>query len=166
MGFAPGSSALNRNSVANPFITSSTLVPPLPHPDDPQGWHDLAQQDGVGMRRARRIDVWLDDLIRIDAGFQDSATSPSGRIGQHEYRVLASADPSTLQLVSISVDPRLLPYPECRGAAPNAVRLEGADLEGFRTEVLARLPGELGCTHLNDVLRTLADVPQLARRLA
>jgi len=165
-GFRTGASSLFPDGRHDPRSQTSTPVPPLEHPDDPGGWHDLPVQDGVGLRRARRIDVWFDDLIQMDIGFQDSATSPGGgRIGQHEYRVLASADPITLRLTSIAVDPRLLPYPECRGAAPNAVRLEGAELAAFRLEVLARLPGELGCTHLNDVLRTMADVPGLARRL-
>jgi hypothetical protein len=31
--------------------------------------------------------------------------------------------------------------------------------------VLERLRGPLGCTHLNDMLRALADVPDLARHL-
>jgi hypothetical protein len=35
----------------------------------------------------------------------------------------------------------------------------------FRNSVLEILPGTLGCTHLNDVLRALADVPVLAQRL-
>ena len=119
------------------------------------------------MRRARRIDVWLDDLIRIDVGFQDSATSPTGegRIAVHEYQVTASADPETFELLSVEVDPRVLPYGECVGAAPNAVRMQGAGLQGFRLGVPETLPGILGCTHLNDVLRSMADVPHLARRL-
>ena len=40
--------------------------------------------------------------------------------------------------------------------------LLGKDLRRFRLEVLEQLPGILGCTHLNDVLRSMADVPQLA----
>jgi hypothetical protein len=168
MGFAPGSSALNRNSVANPFITSSTLVPPLPHPDDPQGWHDLAQQEGVGMRRARRIDVWLDDdVVHVDIGFQDSATSPVGgeRIAIHEYRVVATADPNTFELLSITSDPRILPFPECPAASPNVTRMVGAPLSGFRLAVPEQLRGIVGCTHLNDVLRSMADVPRLVEGL-
>jgi len=36
---------------------------------------------------------------------------------------------------------------------------------GFRNSVREALPGVLGCTHLNDVLRALADVPRLAQAL-
>jgi hypothetical protein len=38
-------------------------------------------------------------------------------------------------------------------------------LADFRDAVLATLPGTLGCTHLNDVLRALADVPTLVAHL-
>jgi hypothetical protein len=167
-GFRPGSSALRADGTSNPAIQSSAAVPPLPHPADPIGWHDLAEQEGVGMRRARRIDVWLEHgRIQIDMGFQDSATSPTGgdRIAVHEYRVIAVADPETLELLSVEVDPRVLPYPECPAASPNASRMAGEKLPGFRLAVLDTLPGTLGCTHLNDVLRSMADVPQLVRRL-
>jgi hypothetical protein len=166
-GFRPGSSALRGDGSSDPTIQSSARVPPLPHPEDPAGWHDLAQQAGVGMRRARRIDVWLDDCVRIDIGFQDSATAPDGgdRIAVHEYHVTATADPETFELLSIRSDPRVLPYAECPGASPNVERLLGAKLPSFRLEVLSTLPGTLGCTHLNDVLRSMADVPQLVGQL-
>lgn len=58
--------------------------------------------------------------------------------------------------------PRSLPYDECPLAVHNVTALAGTPL---RTTVLGRLRGPLGCTHLNDMLRTLADVPELARRL-
>jgi hypothetical protein len=38
-------------------------------------------------------------------------------------------------------------------------------VEDFRDSVLEVLPGTMGCTHLNDVLRALADVPALARHM-
>ena len=166
-GFRPGSSALSSDGTSNPTNQSATRVPPLPHPDDPMGWHELARQEGVGMRRARRLDVWLEDLVHIDIGFQDSATAPDGgdRIAVHEYRVTATADPATFELLSVVADPRVLPYGECPAASPNVMLMAGAALGSFRREVLARLPGTLGCTHLNDVLRSMADAPQLIRRL-
>jgi hypothetical protein len=167
-GFRPGSTALSSDGAANPTNQSATRVPPLPHPDDPLGWHALAQQEGVGMRRARRLDLWLDEgLVHLDIGFQDSATAPDGgdRIAVHEYQVSATADPQTFELLSVVADPRILPYGECPAASPNTPLMLGASLGSFRREVLARLPGTLGCTHLNDVLRSMADAPQLIRRL-
>ena len=166
-GFRPGSSALFADGAHNPATQSNAPVPPLPHPDDPAGWHELTVQDGVGFRRARRMDLWLEDgLIQLDVGFQDSAAAPDGqRIGLHEYQVRASVDPASLTLAAIKVDPRVLPYPECPAAAPNAERLVGVAVADFRLAVIDRLPGTLGCTHLNDVLRSVGDSAALARAL-
>ncbi|MDP3674509.1 MAG: DUF2889 domain-containing protein [Novosphingobium sp.] len=46
-----------------------------------------------------------------------------------------------------------------------AGRLAGKRLAGLREEVLAVLPGTLGCTHPKDVLRAMADIPILAKTL-
>ena len=166
-GFRPGSSALMDDGTSNPHLQSSARVPPLLNPDDPIGWHELARQSGVGMRRARRIDVWLEDVVCIDVGFQDSATAPDGgdRIAVHEYHVTARADPVSFEVLSLVSDPRVLPYRECPGASDNMGRILGESLADLRAEVPVKLFGTLGCTHLNDVLRSMADVPQLVGRL-
>ena len=130
------------------------------------GWHSLDEQKGVAMRRARRMDVWLDQRLWMDIGFQDSATTPNGeRVAVHEYRVLASADAESFKLLSIEADPRILPYRECPAAALNVSKMIGVPLERFRKEVTVELAGTLGCTHLNDVLRSMSDAPQLAKHL-
>ncbi len=164
-GFAPGASSLDADGTGRQDIQSSCAVGSLVNPDDPEGWHSLADQQGVGMRRARRLDIWREgSATRIDVGFQDSATSPDGgRIAIHEYRVHATADADS-RLSALTVEARVLPYRECPNAAPNAQRLLGRQLRHFRVAVLRELPGILGCTHLNDVLRSLADVPGLLRR--
>jgi len=121
----------------------------------------------VGMRRARRLDLWMEGgLLRIDAGFQDSGTTPSGeRRAVHEYRLRASADPATLELLAIVAEPRILPYRECPAAAGNVGRLVGTSIDALRELVPVQLAGAAGCTHLNDVARSLSDVPALAARL-
>jgi hypothetical protein len=160
-GFAPGSSAFNLNTDRS----GSARAPDLRNPDDPDGWHAFTVQDGKpGMRRARRIDVWLDDVIVIDSAFQDSATtSKAGRAVVHEYRLRATADAKTFRLLSVDAEPRVLPFPECPGAAQNISRLIGAEMSGLRETVLTELKGTLGCTHLNDALRALAEVPALVK---
>jgi hypothetical protein len=165
-GFRPGSSALNPNGTSSPG-QSFTPVVDLRNPDDPEGWHGFTDQQGVvGMRRARRIDVWVDGLIHIDSAFQDSATDPAGgRVAVHEYRLTATADPVSLELLSVEADPRVLPYRECPTAAGNASRLVGSRLPELREKVLVELRGTLGCTHLNDALRALAEVPNLVKLL-
>jgi hypothetical protein len=165
-GFRPGSSALNPDGTSS-ASQSATDVVDLRNADDPEGWHAFTVQEGVGMRRARRIDIWLeDDLIRIDSAFQDSATNPKGgRTAVHEYRLTAAVDPGSMTLAAAQADPRVLPYRECPTAAENAPRLIGAPLAGLREQVLQDLRGTAGCTHLNDALRALAEVPVLANRL-
>lgn len=45
----------------------------------------------------------------------------------------------------------------------NVGRMVGTPLTDLRTAVLEQLKGIDGCTHLNDVLRSLAEVPVLVR---
>jgi hypothetical protein len=164
-GFRPGSSALSADGTPSPSQNSADVVD-LRNPDDPEGWHPFTVQSDVGMRRARRIDVWIDGVIRIDSAFQDSATNPQGgRTAVHEYRLTATADPLTLKLASVHAEPRVLPYAECPTAAGNVERLIGVPLADLRARVLEDLRGTLGCTHLNDALRALAEVPALVERL-
>ena len=162
-GFAPNSSAFDPSTNRDGTATTD-----LRNPDDPQGWHEFGAQDGsVGLRRARRIDVQLSaDAIVVDSAFQDSATTSSGgRAVVHEYRLMATADTRSLRLLSVQAEPRVLPFVECPGAAANAALLVGTPLPELREKVLAELKGTAGCTHLNDALRALAEVPVLVRHL-
>jgi hypothetical protein len=59
----------------------------------------------------------------------------------------------------------VLPYRECPTAAGNVSRLVGSQLPALREKVLQDLRGTLGCTHLNDALRALAEVPRLVQRV-
>lgn len=163
-GFRPGSAALDD---LNGQRQNSFPVPPLTNPDDPDGWHQMPDTAGTSMRRARRVDAWFEGgIIHIDAGFQDSATTPAGhREAVHEYQVSATADPATMKILSISADPRILPYRECPAAVDNVQRLVGEPLHELRSTVLTVLRRINGCTHLNDVLRSLAEVPALLEHL-
>jgi hypothetical protein len=149
------------------------------NPADPQGWHELPESDGPGFRRARRIDVTRDDagnggagVIRIAAAFQDSAKQMAdadggrgGRVAIHEYDLVVTADPATLEILTLEPTARILPFSECPGAIHNTRRLVGSRIGDVRQSVLAQLRGPDGCTHLNDALRALAEVPKLAQYL-
>jgi hypothetical protein len=139
----------------------------LENPDDPLGGHVMARQHGPQMRRARRIDLWRDGaLIKVDAAFQDSGSvRDGGRVAIHEYRVYADVDAERGTLLALESQPLILPYRECPGASILVAKMIGQPLENFRTAVIQTLPATLGCTHLNDVLRALADVPALAQML-
>lgn len=162
-GFATGNSAL---AVDSPPDNTPRVVP-LPNPEDEFNWHELPSVNHVGFRRARRIDVWLDgDVIQIDVGFQDSASDPElERVAIHEYHVTGSADRASLALTALSATPHVLPFPECPGAIANIQRMIGTPLRDMRMRVIEQLPGVLGCTHLNDLLRSLAEVPSLVDQL-
>ena len=164
IGFRPGSAVLGVEGRPR-MGQNTTRVPPLPHPGDPAGWHTLVDRGGVNFRRARRIDVWRErGLIHIDGAFQDSASAPDGgeRVAIHEYSLVVTADAETMTLLSVSATPGTLPYAECPAAPSNIAVLLGTPLRDLRTNVLVALRKTAGCTHLNDALRALAEVPILA----
>jgi hypothetical protein len=139
--------------------------PPAPSllvPGDPLAWHDVGPVVPASMRRSRRIDVRPGATIRIDAMFRDSYGDPDGReVVLHEYRVDLAVDPATLEVLTVTAEPRVLPYDECPAAAASVDRLVGLGAGELRTEVGRRLAGIAGCTHLNDLLRSLACLPGL-----
>ena len=93
--------------------------------------------------------------------FRDTFGEPAGHEGVlHEYIVLVGLDDSLL-VTSIEATARVLPFEECPLAAPNVARLVGQPVGALRSVVPEALAGVAGCTHLNDLLRALADVPAL-----
>lgn len=136
--------------------------------DDPFAWHELPALPAHGMRRLRRTDVWTDDVqVHVSSWFRDShADADLRRSVVHEYDVNLAAEQGSWRVFSASAAPRALPWLECPAAAGSAGRLEGRVLTDLRGEVRRDLTGVSTCTHLNDQLRSLADVPALAARLA
>jgi hypothetical protein len=157
-GVAPGGPA--------PRSVAEADAGELRNPADPEGWHELPKSEGPGFRRARRIDVSRDPesgLLRVFSAFQDSAKrQEGGRVAIHEYDLDVTADPGTLEILSLEPTPRILPFSECPGAVINARNLIGSRIDEIRDEVLVQLRGPKGCTHLNDAMRALAEVPKLA----
>ncbi len=164
IGFRPGSSALGVRDLYEP-----TRVPPLIHSADLAGWHPLPEPtgDSPNFRRARRMDIWRENgRIHIDATFQDSAVRVDGsRVAVHEYLVHATTDAAAGALLSVEADGRILPFPECPAATVNIGALVGTPMADLRERVLDLLHKTAGCTHLNDALRALAEVPVLAKHL-
>ncbi|MCW2866649.1 MAG: hypothetical protein JWR20_837 [Marmoricola sp.] len=165
-GFMPGSSGLAPDGTSR-WTHRTQPVAPLEAGVDVLAWHEIQQISELSMRRARRMDVWVEGgEVRVEAMFQDSSTRPrGGRIAVHEYTLTATADLPTMTLSSVSPVPHVLPYAECPLAVLNAGSLVGTPLADLRRVVLERLQGVAGCTHLNDALRALADVSFLASRL-
>jgi hypothetical protein len=146
---------------------ASRLAGDIASPDDPLAWHEMPERPPVCMRRHRRIDVQpADGALVVDAFFRDSCWEPDGtEMALHEYTVDAVVDASSLTLRSVRARPRVLPFPECQWAAPNVAVLEGMPVATFRTSVQETLTELQCCTHLNDMLRCLAEVPALAQHL-
>jgi hypothetical protein len=165
-GFKPGSSSLAPDGTSR-WTHRTQPVEPIEAGVDVLAWHEIQQISEISMRRARRIDVWIEDgEARVDAMFQDSSTRPEGgRIAVHEYTLTAAADLATMTLASVDPVPRVLPYAECPLAVLNTGSLVGTPLVDLRRVVLERLQGVAGCTHLNDAVRALADVPDLIAQL-
>jgi hypothetical protein len=118
------------------------------------------------LRRRRRIDVTGGPEIAVDSWFRDSLWDPAGReLVVHEYGVTARLDAGTGRLTAVAADPRVLPFPTCPAAAGHVALLVGEPVRTLRSRVLELLPGTDGCTHLNDALRALAEVPVLVAAL-
>lgn len=184
--WAQGSSGIDRRTMENVCtgyrsgstsftdmrnLRRSYIVPAAEVADDPCAFHELGPLIEATVRRLRRTDVWRDgERLMIDALFSDSGVlgNPVHRSAIHEYRLLASAvhDDGQWRLASIEAKPGALPYDECRAAPDNLDRLIGMPLPELRPGVLRDLRGPLGCTHLNDTARTLAEAGVLAQQLA
>jgi len=164
IGFQLGSTAM-RDVLGD--LQNFVDVVSLPNPADPLGWHSLPVTPGKSLRRARRIDVWREQGdIRVDAMFQDSASTPSGgRRAIHEYGIEVLVNGGTMTIQRVAATPRVLPYPECSSAVANLQLLVGVPMRELRSAVLDHLPKTMGCTHLNDAMRSLAEVPTMVAAL-
>jgi hypothetical protein len=130
---------------------------------DPLAWHVVDPLGPHGMRRVRRLDVGPSHADPtswwFDVHFRDSHVSADGAEEVvHEYVVTGTLDPELRRVTTIAAEARVLPWLECPQAVASAGRIVGRPLADLRAEVLAELVGTSTCTHLNDVLRTLADL--------
>jgi hypothetical protein len=79
--------------------------------------------------------------------------------------LLATVDPKRHLLIEAHAHPHILPYVECPAATANLQRIFGTPLGELRSQVLETLRGTAGCTHLNDAVRALAEISQMAAPL-
>jgi hypothetical protein len=173
-GWKAGGTIMQGFAENNPPVVTGPDAPSLDD-GDPLAWHELPGPLPVhGMRRRRRIDVLpLADgtgsadaaIWAIDAHFRDSYVDEEGETVVHEYTVVARVDAATEVFLEAEATPRVLPWFECPEAAASAGRLAGRDLASLRAGVRAEFLGATTCTHLNDMLRALADVGGLGRRV-
>jgi Protein of unknown function (DUF2889) len=170
LSFQRGSVAMTDEGRTNEALADHPFGRFPQSPDDPQTWHPFVASSGPNHLRVRRTDVWLeDDMLHVDAWFQDSTALPDrsdARMIFHEYGIMATIDPESFVLRKISVTPRVLPYSSCFAAPETAARMIGEKVTNFASQVPIMLRGTLGCTHLNEMLRSLHDVPVIAMMLS
>jgi len=153
----------DEGSVPTPFGP----VAPLLEADDPGGWHELPALPPFAMRRRRCLDLLPRDepdrrQRQFDAHFRDSYVDDQGaETVVHEYSVRGAIDTARREITAIEVDGRVLPWVECPSAVASAGRVVGHAVGDLRAFVRAGFVGTSTCTHLNDVLRCLADLDTL-----
>jgi hypothetical protein len=165
-GFASGGLLLTSFEAGDPVIVTGPKAPDLDHGDDPWAWHQVAALPRHAMRRRRRIDVHEESAGRvgIDAMFRDTYVRSDGvETIIHEYTLDAVVDADTGVIVESVATPRVLPWQECPAAVASAQRIAGMTLRDLHFRVRQELSGTSTCTHLNDLLRSVADAEALIR---
>jgi hypothetical protein len=164
-GFATGGLLMTSFEGGDPAVVTGPEAPDLDHGDDSWAWHPMAPLPRHGMRRRRRIDVFEadgDNRIGIDAMFRDTYVRADGiETIIHEYTLAAVVDAATGMIVESHATPRVLPWQECPGAVASAERISGMTLRELHFRVRQELFGTSTCTHLNDLLRSVADAEAL-----
>jgi hypothetical protein len=166
-----GAIVTNVLEVGHVPIALGPEAPSLDRADDPRAWHELPPPlPPPRLRRRRRIDVvppasLQQGVLTIDAMFRDSYVTADGvETVVHEYTFTADVDPVTHVVLRAEAQPRALPFAQCPEAGASAGRLAGDGLDDLRARIRAEFVGPTTCTHLNDMLRALADVGFLAAR--
>jgi hypothetical protein len=163
-GFATGGLLMTSFEAGDPAVVTGPEAPGLDHGDDPWAWHAMSPLPIHGMRRRRRIDVHEDrpGQMGIDAMFRDTYARADGvETIIHEYTLTAAVDVATGVIVESRATPRVLPWQECPGAVASAARITGMTLQELHFRVRRELVGTSTCTHLNDLLRSVADAAAL-----
>jgi hypothetical protein len=142
-------------------------APPAPDLDttaEALAWHPLSPPRPGQGRRRRLVDVWMEgDDVAVEAFFRDTnARHDDGReVIVHEYglRTRLARDGTIL---AMEADPHVLPQHFCPWAAPHVATLVGQSIHVLGRDIHSHVTGEDACTHLNDMIRFLADAPAMA----
>jgi hypothetical protein len=146
------------------IVPTPTTAPVPSDGHDPSAWHERPPLAPGSMRRARRLDVVDDgDRVRFDVHFRDSYVDRDGVEGAvHEYSLRGHLDLTTRTITDLDAAAHVLPWVECPAAVGSAEWVVGAPVDDLRAVVRRDFLGIATCTHLNDTLRGLADLPALA----
>lgn len=167
-GWASGATIVN--FIAREGSAPVAAAAPVPaEGTDPHAWHDRPALPPGGMRRARRTDVVADDpahrSVGFDVHFRDSYMDGTEEGAVHEYSLRGRIDLATNTITTLDADAHVLPWQECPTALGSVGRVVGTSVDDLRARVRNTFVGTETCTHLNDALRSLADLPALASLL-
>jgi Protein of unknown function (DUF2889) len=108
------------------------------------GFRAAADKIAPQLRQRRELLYTLLDDIPVATLISGHALSASGLLGNV---------------------PRVLPWQECPGAVGSASRITGMTLTDLHFRVRQELTGTATCTHLNDMLRSVADTGRLIEHM-
>ena len=152
---APGSFMMQIRSTRDMPTPSG---PAVPAGDLNASWHPMPPLAPGSMRRQRLLSR---DGNAVWAMFRDSYAPPEGPVTVlHEYTLTATLTDDDRIATCVAV-PRVLPWTECPQAAASAGRLVGRSVSELRAMVKEELVGTSTCTHLNDLLSSLAQLDHL-----
>ena len=161
-GWAHDATPMRRLDAGHDMALPGVVPAPADVETDPLAVEPRQPMAPGEVRRTRRLDVTPGDRVHIDASFRDTWLDPAGAAGVlHEYVLTASLSGDGV-VASIHAEPRVLPYRECSLAAASPQQLVGRHIDDVADAVKAAA-GTSTCTHLDDLLRSLAAVPSLLR---
>jgi len=166
-GWRAGSTMVREIEIHGRYaIAHGPEAPPLDHGDDALAWHELPELSKHGIRRRRRLDVVNGATVQAQAFLRDTYAPADGvETILHEYLLSVEIDSLSMQVVSAGVVPLVLPWIECSGAVGSVDRLLGQPVAQLRRDVGRNFVGPSTCTHLNNMFRSLEDVPTLVELL-
>lgn len=150
-------------------VALGPTAPTLERSDDPWSWHELADLAPHAVRRRRRIDLGPTNsagLAEFDVHFRDSHADGEGiERAVHEYSAVGILEVATGIVIDVTTTAHVLPWQECPRAVHSASNVIGTPVAELRSLIRAEFRGVSTCTHLNDMLRSLADLAVLAEVL-
>jgi hypothetical protein len=167
-GFVTGGVLMSSFEAGDPVIVTGPVAPNIDDPNDPHAWHAMVPLPMHGMRRRRLIDVAArgGGTVEIDAMFRDTYVRADGcETIIHEYTLTACVEAASGLILRSEATSRVLPWRECPAAVDSARRIEGMTLSELHFRVRKELTGTTTCTHLNDLLRSVADAEALVQYL-
>lgn len=164
-GWATGGTMLDALARTGTFpVPVGPPAPPLATSGDPLAWPVLEPMAPGSVRRVRRLDLVEGDPLVVEVYHRDSHLDVDGAEDVlHEYTLRATVDPSTLVVGGAVARAHVLPWPECPAALASADRVVGLPLADLAVVIGAADVGTSTCSHLDDLLRSMAGLAALAR---